>query len=36
MFLPDKKGQVVIDIRYFSFLIALDEHGNLKLAILYC
>ena len=39
MFLPDKKEQAVLDIRYFSLLIALDEHGiiiNLKLAILYC
>ena len=39
MFLPDKKGQAVLDIRYFSLLIALDEHGiiiNLKLASLYC
>ena len=39
MFLPDKKGQAVLDIMYFSLLIALDEHGiiiNLKLASLYC
>ena len=39
MFLPDKKGQAVLDIRYFSLLIALDEHEtiiNLKLASLYC
>lgn len=39
MFLPDKKGQAVLDIRYFSLLIALDERGiiiNLKLASLYC
>lgn len=39
MFLPDKKGQAVLDIRYFSLLIALGEHGiiiNLKLASLDC
>ena len=39
MFLPDKNGQAVLDISYFSLLIALDEHGiiiNLKLASLYC
>ena len=39
MFLPDKKGQAVLDIRYFSLLIALDEHGiiiNVNLASLYC
>ena len=39
MFLPDKKGQAVLDIRYFSLLISLDEHGiiiNLKLANLHC
>ena len=38
MFLPDKNGRAVLDIRYFSLLIALDEHGiiiNLKLASLY-